>query len=158
MHWARFRSCKAVHSRDEATCFIFVGSCLRVTSLHPPSSPITAIPQGPAVESISAGHCSGHYAGIITDKHRWICLETGRYTCEQRSATKHRLLRARCSVLQWRVIRRKLTCLAFRWLKMEAIFSFETSDCHRLCGLVVSIPGCRTEMYCASLDCKYCYK
>jgi hypothetical protein len=82
-----FRFCKAVHSRDEATCFIFVGSCLRVTSPHPPpSSPITAIPQGPSVESIIAGHCSGHYAGITTAG--WISLGTGEETGEEYVRTK----------------------------------------------------------------------
>jgi len=34
-----------------------------MTSSHPPpSSPITAIPQGPQEESIIAGHCSGQYS------------------------------------------------------------------------------------------------
>jgi len=51
-------------SRARKQRFIFVESCLRVTSSHPPSSPITAIPQGPRVETIIPGHCSGHYASL----------------------------------------------------------------------------------------------
>jgi hypothetical protein len=46
-----------------------------------------------------------------------------------------------------------INCCSLQW-GVHFVFREVLAQLHRLCGLVVRVPGCRTEIYCASLKLK----